>query len=135
MQTKLNPLIPALSAVVLSMALVACDKKPADTTAGQKLDSAVASAEQKADKAIDALKQGGDSAGAKLSDAGITTGVNAGLAADANLSTLKIDVDTVDGRVRLTGTAPTEAARQRATEIAQQRDGVRSVDNQLAIKP
>lgn len=146
MQTKFNPLLPAVLAVSLALGLAACDKKPADTTVGQKLDSAVASAEQKTDKVIDAVKQGGDSAGAKvdkavdagagkLNDAAITTSINAGLAADANLSALKIDVDTADGKVRLTGTAPTDAARQRATEIAQQRDGVRSVDNQLAIKP
>lgn len=146
MQARLNPLIPALAAVALAFAVTACDKKPDNTTVGQKLDSAVSTAEQKTDKAMDAVKQGSDSAGAKvdqavdagaakLNDAGITTSINAGLAADANLSAMKIDVDTTDGKVRLTGTAPSEAARQRATEIAQQKDGVRGVDNQLVIKP
>ena len=146
MQSKPNHMILALSAVALALGLAACDKKPADTTVGQKLDSAVATAEQKTDKAMDAVKQGSDNAGAKveqavdagavkLKDAGITTSINAGLAADSNLSAMKINVDTMAGSVTLKGTAPTEAARQRATEIAQQKDGVRSVDNQLTVKP
>lgn len=146
MQTRLNPLIPTLTAIALAVALAACDKKPDDTTVGQKLDSAVATAEKKTDQAMDSAKQGSDNAGAKveqavdagaakLSDASITTSINAGLAADPNLSALKINVDTMGGSVTLKGTAPSEAARTRATEIAQQKDGVRSVDNQLAIKP
>lgn len=128
MQSKPNPMILALSAVALALGLAACDKKPADTTVGQKLDSTVATAEKKTDNAMDA-------GAVKLKDAGITTSINAGLAADSNLSAMKINVDTMAGSVTLKGTAPTEAARQRATEIAQQKDGVRSVDNQLTIKP
>lgn len=146
MQSKPNPMLLALAAAALTVGLAACNKKPDDTTVGQKLDSAVATAEQKTDKAMDAAKQGSDSAGtkvdqavdagaAKLNDAGITTSINAGLAADPNLSALKINVDTMGGSVTLKGTAPNEAARQRATEIAQQKDGVRSVDNQLTVKP
>ena len=146
MQSNPNPMFLALSAVALALALAACDKKPDNTTVGQKLDSAVATAEQKTDKAMAAVKQGGETAGtkmdqavdagaAKLADAGITTSINAGLAADPALSALKINVDTTGGSVTLKGTAPNEAARSRATEIAQQKDGVRNVDNQLAIKP
>ena len=146
MQTKSNRMILTLSAAALAVGLAACDKKTDDTTVGQKLDSAVATAEQKTDKAMDAVKQGSDNAGAKmdqavdagaakLNDAGITTSINAGLAADSNLSAMKIDVDTAGGKVTLKGTAPSEAARQRATEIAQQKDGVNSVDNQLTVKP
>ena len=145
MSLKLNPMIPAALAVSLAFGLAACDKKE-DQTVGQKLDSAVATAEQKTDKAMADVKQGADSAGtqvaqavdsgaAKVKDAGITTSINAGLAADSKLSAMKIDVDTVDGKVTLTGTAPTEAARQHATDIAKQKDGVRSVDNQLTVKP
>jgi hyperosmotically inducible periplasmic protein len=69
-----------------------------------------------------------------VDDAAITTKVNAGLAADKDLSAVKIDVDTKDGVVTLTGPAPTAGARERATEIARGVKGVSSVNNQLTVK-
>ena len=75
-----------------------------------------------------------DKAGAAMSDAAITASVNAELAKDAALSTLKINVDTTDGRVALRGTAPDAAARDRATALASSVKGVVSVDNQLMIR-
>lgn len=69
----------------------------------------------------------------KVKDAAITTAVNAKLAQDKSLSALRIDVDTVNGRVSLRGTAPDAAARERATTLASAVDGVVSVDNQLTV--
>ena len=69
----------------------------------------------------------------KVKDAAITTAVNAKLAQDKSLSALRIDVDTVNGRVSLRGTAPDPAARERATTLASAVDGVVSVDNQLTV--
>jgi hyperosmotically inducible protein len=69
----------------------------------------------------------------KVKDAAITTAVNAKLAQDKGLSALKIDVDTVNGRVSLRGTAPDPSARERATTLASAVDGVVSVDNQLVV--
>jgi osmotically-inducible protein OsmY len=71
---------------------------------------------------------------AEASDARITTSVNAALARDTELSALRIDVDTEDGRVSLNGTAPTEAAKDRAGELARGVDGVQNVDNQLTVR-
>ncbi len=68
-------------------------------------------------------------------DAAITVAVNAALAKDSQLSALSIDVDTVDGKVVLDGRAPDDAARDRATVLAQAVDGVRSVDNRLSVQP
>jgi osmotically-inducible protein OsmY len=56
------------------------------------------------------------------------------LATDKDLSAIKIDVDTKDGVVTLTGPAPSESARDRATEIAKNVKGVSSVNNQLTVK-
>jgi hyperosmotically inducible periplasmic protein len=69
----------------------------------------------------------------KVKDAAITTAVNAKLAQDKTLSAMRIDVDTVDGKVSLRGTAPDPTARQRATTLASAVDGVVSVDNQLTV--
>ncbi|MDO9002107.1 MAG: BON domain-containing protein [Aquabacterium sp.] len=129
-------LIAPLTAGLL--ALAACDNKtPTTETAGQKLDSVIASTEQKteqlsADAKVNAAEAQKDTSEA-LSDAAITTRVNAQLAADPTLSAIKIDVDTSNGRVRLSGTAPDDAARDRATTMASAVSGVVTVDNQLKI--
>jgi len=64
----------------------------------------------------------------------ITTEVKAAIATDKDLSAIKIDVDTHDGVVTLSGPAPTVAAKARASEIARNVKGVNSVNNQLTIK-
>ena len=73
-------------------------------------------------------------AGEKMDDLSITTSVSAGLAKDPDLSALRIDVDTKDGKVTLTGSAPTHSARERASSIARSVRGVLKVENQLIVK-
>jgi hyperosmotically inducible periplasmic protein len=74
------------------------------------------------------------SVGQKIDDAGITMKVKTGLSADKDLSATKIDVDTKDGVVTLTGTAPTADAKTRAADIAKNVKDVKSVNNQLTVK-
>ncbi len=119
--------------------LAACDKKtPTTETAGQKLDSVVVNTEQKTDQFGADAKANAEQAKADtseaLTDAAITTRVNAQLAADPKLSAIKIDVDTNNGRVRLSGTSPDAESRDRATTMASAVSGVITVDNQLAIE-
>jgi len=131
-----------LSALAAALSLAACNKADDQRTAGQKLDSTVAQAENKADQmksegreiGADA-RQAADNMGDKVKDAAITTAVNAELAKAPNLSALRIDVDTANGRVALHGTAPTPEARDRATALAAGVSGVVSVDNQLVVAP
>lgn len=66
-------------------------------------------------------------------DALITSKVEAKLAADPQTSPLEIDVDTLDGRVRLSGAVETEAERRDAERLARETDGVKSVNNELEI--
>lgn len=80
-----------------------------------------------------AAKNAGARIGAKVSDALITTSVTAELAKDAELSALKINVQTDNGRVALHGSAPSKAAREHAMALAAAVKGVVSVDNQLAV--
>ena len=149
-------LLAAACSVMLLTALVACSKQGNDQTVGQKIDSAVASTEKAAadakDKAqasmskagetvkdatqnaeADATKVAGSMAG-QVDDVAITASVAAGLAKDGDLSAIKIDVDTKDGKVSLYGPAPSAAARDRATSIAKSIKGVNSVDNKLVVK-
>lgn len=139
------PILPATLAAASLVTLAACNRPQDDRTVGQQVDSAIGKVEKKAEQAAaevrqetaaarDAAGQAIDATANKAKDAVITTSVNAELARDASLSALKIDVDTVAGRVSLRGTAPDAPARERATLLAQRVDGVVSVDNQLQIR-
>ena len=78
--------------------------------------------------------QGGSrTAGEVIDDATITAQLKAKLAADPDLSALKINVDTSQGAVRMKGEVKTLTLRRRAEEHARSIKGVKSVDNQLVI--
>jgi hyperosmotically inducible periplasmic protein len=141
----------ALAAVCCAAALLAltgCDRAGDGSTLGQKMDSAVSKTKRAAteakqdarDAVADASSKAKDdtrsmgAAGDKPDDASITAKVNAGLAKDKDLSAVKIDVDTQNGVVTLSGPAPTATAKARAAEIARDVKGVSSVNNQLTVK-
>lgn len=69
------------------------------------------------------------------SDPGITTAVKSKLAADDTVKSYRIDVDTKESVVTLSGAVDTPAARQRAVELARNTEGVRDVVDQLTISP
>lgn len=102
--------------------------------AGAAADRAGQAVAHATDKAGNAVEKMADKVGDKVSDAGITASVNAELAKDPSLSALRINVDTVDGKVSLRGTAPSSLARDRATTLAKAVKGVSSVDNQLDVR-
>lgn len=66
-------------------------------------------------------------------DTRITSQVQQALAADASLARLPIAVSTEAGVVRLEGQAPDAPTRDRATQVAAATEGVRAVDNRLAV--
>jgi len=71
--------------------------------------------------------------GETIDDAGMTAMIKTGLLSDDRTEGFDINVDTIDGRVTLTGGADTQAAKLVATTIAQDVEGVVSVDNQLTV--
>jgi len=98
------------------------------------------------DKAKDGLNRAGevvrekaDKAGEAITDVSanvrITTAIKAKLIADAGLSAFKIDVDTTDGVVTLSGTVSTPEDSAKATKLAQETEGVRQVISTLLVKP
>jgi hyperosmotically inducible protein len=80
---------------------------------------------------------GGDgtrrSAGEAVDDVGIGAKIKAALAADPDLSALKINVDSTQGAVKLRGEVKSMALRRKAEDLARKVNGVKSVDNQLVI--
>jgi hyperosmotically inducible periplasmic protein len=69
------------------------------------------------------------------SDPGITTAVKTKLAADDTVKAYKIDVDTKDAIVTLTGSVDNPEAKTRAVELARATKGVTSVVDQLTVAP
>jgi osmotically-inducible protein OsmY len=148
--TRKPTLLTLAAALAGALALGGCNNRQDDQS--NAADRAVAQTEQKSqelkedaakgmDKARAATremaqdaKQAGQNVGDKVSDAVITTTVNAEIAKDSSLSALKVNVDTTDGKVVLHGSAPNEAARERATTLASNVKGVVSVDNQLTLR-
>jgi hypothetical protein len=154
-RTLMTPAFRLATAAALALTLAACGQPEQDATIGQKLDTAIAATEKKADElgeraeaaadraqanAAEATRDARVSAGETtaqmgdfIDDAAITAAVSARLAGDPDLSAIKIDVDTRDGKVTLSGPAPTEAARARAAELAISVKGVLGIDNQLVV--
>jgi hyperosmotically inducible protein len=149
---RLRP-IAAVAAAMAVAALAACNRPADDRTARGPAEPPIAKTErqpqgmQEDSRSPSASPSATPSTGAapstteratkdvsdKVKDAAITTAVNAKLAQDKTLSAMRIDVDTVDGKVSLRGTAPDPTARERATALASAVDGVVSVDNQLVV--
>jgi len=81
---------------------------------------------------------GGTSIGAAaseaVSDASITTKVKTSLLADPDVSGLRIDVDTRDGVVTLTGTVSSSAERNRALDLAGKVENVKRVEDKLTLR-
>ena len=149
-----NRIASILAVSALALGLSACGKND-DATVGQRLDSAVEKTEQaatdariKAESAMQSAgskieqstagaessaKQASNNAKDAINDATITAEINAGLAKDPDLSAVKINVDTVNGKVTLNGPAPSTVARDRAETIAKAVTGVTAVNNQLVV--
>ena len=72
-------------------------------------------------------------ASTQVDDAAITTQVKAALAGDATTNPLKVDVDTNEGVVRLSGTVEDPNNRRRAEEVARGVDGVQRVVNDIQV--
>ena len=139
------PRVTLLSSLALLLALSACNRG-GDGGLGRRADSGVGNS-QRADilaarggqdasssgaAAADTQSMGAAGSG-KVDDAAITAQVSASLAREKELGTSKIDVDTQNGVVTLSGPTPSASAKERAAEIAHRVKGVQSVNNQLTI--
>ena len=69
-----------------------------------------------------------------VNDASITATVKTKLLADPDTSGLRIDVDTKDQMVTLTGKVKSEAEKMEALEIARGVEGVKSVTDRLTVE-
>ena len=93
-------------------------------------DATVAAGQEVGDKTEDVAEKVGD----KTSDATITAAVKMKFAADKAVDALKIDVDTNDKLVTLTGTVNSKAEADKAVALARSVEGVKAVTPRLTIK-
>lgn len=77
----------------------------------------------------------GKTAGETIDDATITTKVNGIIVDDPSAAFLKIDVDTREGNVTLSGYVPDRATEDRLVERIRKVNGVKSVESNLVIEP
>jgi len=75
------------------------------------------------------------SVGAYVDDAAITTQVKAKLVEDKSVSANAISVETLNGTVQLSGFAKTSAERSTAASLAGSVKGVKSVKNDIIVRP
>lgn len=69
-----------------------------------------------------------------LTDPALTASVKTKLLANPDVSGLRIDVDTRDGVVTLTGTVSTPGQKAEALRVARDTDGVKSVEDRLTVR-
>lgn len=83
---------------------------------------------------LSACANTGQKSGAYVDDSWITTKVKSELIADNDTSARNISVKTVKGVVTLTGTADSRHESEKASDIARNVAGVKSVENDLRIE-
>ena len=82
-----------------------------------------------------AVTRGQQTAGAYIDDSAITASVKTRMLDDARVAGTSITVETLNGTVMLSGFAKSQAEKAAAESIARNVDGVRSVKNEISVRP
>lgn len=131
--TGIRTCLLAASSLAL-IGLAGCGDRPGPAeTAGKKVDRAMEKLTERLDQTGQSAREQTAKANQAIDDTAITAAIKAGIFAEPGLKVLKIDVDTKDGQVMLTGSANSVEDVQKATQIAHSVQGVKAVDNRLAV--
>ncbi|MGR9072625.1 MAG: BON domain-containing protein, partial [Gammaproteobacteria bacterium] len=101
--------------------------------AGEKIDQTTEAAGKELESAKEALSEKAETTGAYIDDSVITAKVKAAFLADPLLKAFQIEVTTVDGVVKLSGTVDSEQSIARAVELAKSQENVKSVATDLIV--
>ena len=82
-----------------------------------------------------AVSRGQETVGAYVDDAAITTQVKARMVEDKAVDAAAIKVETLNGTVMLSGFAKSSVEKSTAESIAMKVKGVKSVQNNVAVRP
>ena len=82
-----------------------------------------------------AVTRGQETVGAYVDDAAITTAVKGRFIDNKDVDATSIKVETLNGTVMLSGFAKSEKERATAESITRNVNGVKSVKNEIAVRP
>jgi hyperosmotically inducible protein len=82
-----------------------------------------------------AVVRGQESVGAYVDDAAITTAIKAKMVESKAVDAGAIKVETLNGTVMLSGFAKSSTEKSAAEDIARDSKGVKSVQNNIAVRP
>lgn len=82
-----------------------------------------------------AVTRGQETVGAYVDDTAITTAIKARFVENKLVDAAAISVETLKGTVMLSGFAKNTAERTTAEALARKVDGVKSVKNEIAVRP
>ncbi|MBT9505953.1 BON domain-containing protein [Rhodoferax sp.] len=82
-----------------------------------------------------AVTRGQETVGAYVDDTAITTSIKARFADDKEVAATSIRVETLNGTVMLSGFAKSSTEKNKAENIARGVSGVKSVRNEIAVRP
>jgi len=136
--------IVAMTCLSAVLSLSACQEKGPAEKAGQKIDQVTEKAGQKIDQATatvgkqlesskSAVSAKADTAGEYIDDSIITAKVKEALLTDDLLKVTQIEVTTVNGVVKLSGTLESEQLVARAVGLVEALKNVKSVQNDLVF--
>lgn len=154
-ETRPVPLLPIVVALTLApftLGAGACapeGEEPADRPAeraeegaeeaGRDLEETGRRVGEELDEAGEAIGREAERVGEEVEpaarDAQITATVKSKLLSDPEVSAFQIDVDTSGGRVTLSGTVDSDAAKEEAEELARNTEGVDEVENLIEVAP
>jgi hypothetical protein len=120
---KLIPL-----AVLAALAVVACERSEQDWKDAKR--AAAKAVEEVKEKAKDA----GETTTQIVEDTAVTARVRTALLAEKDVKSSDIAVETFQGKVILSGTVPDRGQLDLAAKVARSVEGVKAVDNRLAVK-
>jgi hyperosmotically inducible periplasmic protein len=82
-----------------------------------------------------AVTRGQESTGAYIDDAAITTAVKSRFVDNKDVAASSISVETLNGTVMLSGFAKSSTEKTTAESLAWKVNGVKSVKNEIAVRP
>lgn len=82
-----------------------------------------------------AVTRGQETVGAYIDDAAITTQVKAKLVENKDVDAAAIKVETLNGTVMLSGFAKNATEKSTAESLAMKVNGVKTVKNEIAVRP
>ncbi|MTW22778.1 BON domain-containing protein [Allochromatium palmeri] len=130
----LSGILVVAACLSASLGLAGCEKEGGAEEVGRKMDQTAERMGTQLEATKASMDEKAERSGNYLEDAAITAKIKAEILGESALKVLQIDVTTIDGVVTLSGTVDSQLSFERATEVARNNQGVKSVENNLVVK-